>query len=130
MPAQNNITPSSISAIQIEENPSSRNSQSYKINNAKSPNPTPRDKKSQQLEEEPKSKEKSVHEKVSTPLVPRVKSPQKSKSKIESKAQQIVEPEKKKANEKLKLPVIPTKQKTDVKIPNKLKRQVKQPSLD
>ena len=58
--------------------------------------------------------------------MPRARSPQKSKSKIEPKPQPVAEqPENKKVNEKLKLPVIPTKQKTDVKISNKLKRQVK-----
>lgn len=149
-PAQSNPTPSSVSGIQIEDNPpSSRASQSRKFQ-AKSPGPinTTRDtvresKQKSKLEDNtnnnhvPKIRDKSTHEKKSTPL-PRVNTAQKSKSHIEQNIlivnNQAVVPaitptnnvpavvNAGHTNEKPKLPTITAKQKTD--IPNKLKRQV------
>lgn len=135
MPQQQNPTPSSVSGIQIEENPPSRASVSRKYQ-SKSPaagaaTVTPREvkQKTQVTVEEQQAqnnqvtlKEKSSHEKKSTPLPPTVQS-HKSKSQIDTKSiksqQGAVA-----TNEKAKLPSIVPKQKTDMKIPNKIKRQV------
>ena len=121
VPPQSNVTPSSVSGIQIEETPPSRASQSRKLQSKSpavpivTPRPEPAKQKSQAKEEEVKVKEKSVHEKKSTPL-PRNSSAQKSKSAIVVKQNAPI------ATEKLKLPSIVARQKTDV--PNKVKRQV------
>lgn len=134
VPQQQNPTPSSVSGIQIEENPPSRASVSRKYQ-SKSPaagaaTVTPREAKQktqESVEAKPqhhqvKAKEKSAHEKKSTPLPPTVQS-HKSKSQIDTKSiksQQGAAA----TNEKAKLPSIVPKQKTDMKIPNRIKRQV------
>jgi hypothetical protein len=134
VPQQNNPTPSSVSGVQIEDTPSSRASPSRRLQ-SKSPAPvTPRmpKQKTQEGHEnninkqpQTKSKEKSAHEKKSkSPLPNVIRQHNKSKSEIDTKSiksqQGVIA-----VNEKPKLPSIVPKQKTDIKIPNKIKRQVK-----